>query len=56
MTSQDAADDRDCENKLVLLLGFDQFDFIKVLRQQRNLVLYCTMLKQAQAEERERTF
>ena len=25
-----SADDREAENKLVLLLGFDQFDFIKV--------------------------
>lgn len=25
-----ASDDRDCENKLVLLLGYDQFQFIKV--------------------------
>ena len=30
-----AADDRDCENKLVILLGFDQFNFIKMLRQNR---------------------
>ncbi|KAF8382489.1 snrp-200, partial [Pristionchus pacificus] len=51
---KDAVDDRDAENKLVLLLGFDQFDFIKTLRQHRNLVLYCTLLKQAQAEEREK--
>lgn len=51
---QDAADDRDCENQLVLLLGFDQFEFIKVLRQHRQLVLYCTLLKQAQeGKERE---
>uniref|UniRef100_A0A0N5ASB3 U5 small nuclear ribonucleoprotein 200 kDa helicase n=1 Tax=Syphacia muris TaxID=451379 RepID=A0A0N5ASB3_9BILA len=51
---KDAADDRDCENQLVLLLGFDQFDFIKVLRQNRQLVLYCTLLKQAQeGKERE---
>ena len=32
---KDASDDRDCENKLVLLLGFDQFAFIKLLRQNR---------------------
>ena len=28
---QGAGDIRDCENKLVLLLGYDQFQFIKVL-------------------------
>lgn len=27
---QGASDIRDCENKLVLLLGYDQFQFIKV--------------------------
>ncbi len=32
ITSQNASDDRDCENKLVLLLGYDQFQFIKVRR------------------------
>ncbi|KAK6029208.1 Sec63 domain protein [Ostertagia ostertagi] len=49
---QDSADDRECENKLVLLLGFDHFDFIRILRQHRHMVLYCTLLKQAQDEER----
>uniref|UniRef100_A0A914ZLT1 U5 small nuclear ribonucleoprotein 200 kDa helicase n=1 Tax=Parascaris univalens TaxID=6257 RepID=A0A914ZLT1_PARUN len=51
---RDASDDRDCENQLVLLLGFDQFDFIKILRQHRQMILYCTLLKQAQeGKERE---
>ncbi len=36
-----------------MLLGFDQFDFIRLLRQHRQMVLYCTMLKQAQTAERE---
>ncbi|VDO35832.1 unnamed protein product [Haemonchus placei] len=49
---KDSADDRECENKLVLLLGFDHFDFIRTLRQHRHMVLYCTLLKQAQDEER----
>lgn len=26
-----AADDRDCENRLVMLLGYDHFDFVKLL-------------------------
>ncbi|KHN74055.1 Putative U5 small nuclear ribonucleoprotein helicase [Toxocara canis] len=51
---REASDDRDCENQLVLLLGFDQFEFIKVLRQHRQMILYCTLLKQAQeGKERE---
>ncbi|KAK6033881.1 DEAD/DEAH box helicase [Cooperia oncophora] len=52
MNLYDSADDRECENKLVLLLGFDHFDFIRTLRQHRHMVLYCTLLKQAQDEER----
>uniref|UniRef100_A0A673G4V8 U5 small nuclear ribonucleoprotein 200 kDa helicase n=1 Tax=Sinocyclocheilus rhinocerous TaxID=307959 RepID=A0A673G4V8_9TELE len=45
-----ASDDRECENQLVLLLGFNTFDFIKVLRQHRRMILYCTMLASAQSE------
>ncbi|CAB3405618.1 unnamed protein product [Caenorhabditis bovis] len=51
---KDAADDREAENQLVLLLGFDQFDFIKILRQNRLMVLYCTLLRQASDEERQK--
>ncbi|KAK3540085.1 hypothetical protein QTP70_025649, partial [Hemibagrus guttatus] len=50
-----ASDDRECENQLVLLLGFNTFDFIKVLRQHRRMILYCTMLASAQSDsEKER--
>ena len=48
---QDASDNRDCENRLVDLLSFDQFAFIKKLIQNRNTVLYCTLLAQAQSQE-----
>lgn len=34
---QNASDDRDCENQLVLLLGYDCFDFIKILKRQRQM-------------------
>ena len=34
---QEASDDRDAENKLVVLLGFSQFDFIRVLRRHRQM-------------------
>lgn len=34
---QTASDDRECENQPVLLLGFNTFDFIKVLRQHRMM-------------------
>ncbi|KAF4803369.1 hypothetical protein TURU_016869 [Turdus rufiventris] len=50
-----ASDDRECENQLVLLLGFNTFDFIKVLRQHRMMILYCSLLASAQSEaEKER--
>ena len=36
--------DRECETHLVLLLGYDCFEFIKVLVKNRDMVLYCTLL------------
>uniref|UniRef100_A0A8C9V9Z6 U5 small nuclear ribonucleoprotein 200 kDa helicase n=1 Tax=Scleropages formosus TaxID=113540 RepID=A0A8C9V9Z6_SCLFO len=36
-----ASDDRECENQLVLLLGFNTFDFIKILRQHRRMSESC---------------
>ncbi|XP_022255650.1 U5 small nuclear ribonucleoprotein 200 kDa helicase-like, partial [Limulus polyphemus] len=44
-----AIDDRDIENQLVLLLGFNQFEFIRVLRQYRDMILYCTLLASSQS-------
>lgn len=32
-----ASDDREAENQLVLLLGFNQFDFIRILRQHSQM-------------------
>lgn len=40
-----------CENRLVLLLDYDKFDFIKLLLENRAKVLYCTRLKQAQDDK-----
>jgi hypothetical protein len=37
---RDAGDDRDCENQLVLLLGYDCFDFIKLLKKHRHMSKY----------------
>lgn len=34
---RDAGDDRECENQLVLLLGYDCFDFIKILKKHRQM-------------------
>ncbi|CAD7082565.1 unnamed protein product [Hermetia illucens] len=47
---KDSGDDRECENQLVLLLGYDCFDFIKQLKKNRQMILYCTMLASAQTE------
>uniref|UniRef100_A0A8D9A7K7 U5 small nuclear ribonucleoprotein 200 kDa helicase n=2 Tax=Cacopsylla melanoneura TaxID=428564 RepID=A0A8D9A7K7_9HEMI len=45
-----AGDDRDAENQLVLLLGYDCFDFIKMLKKYRQMILYCTLLASSQSE------
>jgi pre-mRNA-splicing helicase BRR2 len=45
------SDERTCENKLVFLLDFDKFEFIKVLMKNRAKIYYCTLLKQAQTDE-----
>ncbi|WAR22369.1 U520-like protein [Mya arenaria] len=45
-----SGDDREAENQLVMLLGVDAFAFIKILRQFRRMILYCTLLAQAQNE------
>ncbi|KAE9318202.1 U5 small nuclear ribonucleoprotein helicase [Phytophthora fragariae] len=44
-----------CENRLVLLLDYDKFDFIKLLLENRAKVLYCTRLKQAQNDDERRS-
>ncbi|KII64997.1 U5 small nuclear ribonucleoprotein helicase [Thelohanellus kitauei] len=46
-----ATDDRDVENRLMLLLGPDKFSIVKCLRANRDVVLYCTLLSSAQDEE-----
>ena len=42
------AEERDCENKLVVLLDYDKFDLIKLLLKHRWKVAACTQLAQAQ--------
>jgi len=44
-----ASDERELENKLMLLLGHDKFSFIRLLRKNRSMVLYCTLLATAQS-------
>ena len=52
---KNADNDRECENHLVLLLGYDCFDFIKILLKNRDMIQYCIQLKMAQSDsEREK--
>ncbi|CAG9789816.1 unnamed protein product [Diatraea saccharalis] len=46
----EAADERDLENRLVLLLGYDCFSFVKLLNKYRYMILYCTKLASSQSE------
>ncbi|XP_038221111.1 putative U5 small nuclear ribonucleoprotein 200 kDa helicase [Zerene cesonia] len=46
----EASDDRDLENRLVLLLGYDCFDFVKILNKNRYMILYCTKLASSQSD------
>ena len=48
---KEQADDRLCESALVQLLEYDKFDFIKTLLTNKMLVLYSTLIGQAQTEE-----
>ena len=43
-------DDNEVETQLIILLGFEMFEFIKVLRRDRQMILYCTLLAQAQRQ------
>lgn len=47
---ENSGDDRECENSLVLLLGYDCFDFIRLLKKNREMILYCTLLASSQSE------
>jgi len=47
---KEATDDREAENKLVVLLGFNQFDFIRVLRQHRQMSEYSSITTVAAVE------
>jgi len=44
------ADERQVENDLVGLLGFEKFDFIKLLLRNRLKIVYCTRLIHADGE------
>lgn len=48
-------DERECENRLVQLLDFDKFDFIRILLRNRLKILWCEKLARVEDEaEREK--
>uniref|UniRef100_A0A0E0P155 RNA helicase n=1 Tax=Oryza rufipogon TaxID=4529 RepID=A0A0E0P155_ORYRU len=46
------SDDKDVENRLVTLLGYDNFDFIKLLVRNRLKIFWCTCLARAEGQEK----
>ncbi|CAF0874013.1 unnamed protein product, partial [Didymodactylos carnosus] len=46
---KNASNDRELETQLVLLLGSDRFDFIKILCANRQMILYSTLLASSQS-------
>lgn len=44
-------DDREVENRLVMLLDYDKFDLIKLLLRNRLKVVWCTRLARAEDED-----
>ena len=45
---------RDCENALMELFDYDKFDLVKLLLQNRDLIVWCTTLARAEVNERPR--
>ena len=48
---RNGSDIRECENKLLVLLGFDLFDTIKLLLHNRVRIWACVSMKRAQNDE-----
>ncbi|CAF1042145.1 unnamed protein product [Adineta steineri] len=46
----EASNNHELENKLILLFGCEHVQFIKLLRTHRQMILYCTLLASAQNE------
>ena len=51
MATMEELEGRECENKLMMLLDFTKFDFIKVLLKNQDRIVYCTKLARAQNDE-----
>ncbi|ERN11506.1 hypothetical protein AMTRI_Chr03g43880 [Amborella trichopoda] len=48
-------DDRDVENRLVMLLDYDKFDLIKLLLRNRLKVVWCTRLARAEDQKQRKS-
>eukprot|EP00898_Chlorokybus_atmophyticus_P007000 jgi/Chlat1/7300/Chrsp58S06941 len=51
MATLSEGDDREVENRLVVLLDYDKFDLIKKLLKNRKRVVWCTKLARSENEE-----
>lgn len=47
---KETSDERECETQLVLLLGYESFEFIRMLKKNREMILYCTLLASSQSD------
>ncbi|KAG0009957.1 DEIH-box ATPase, partial [Podila clonocystis] len=44
---------RDCENELMALFDYDKFELVSMLTRNRDVIVWCTKLGQANEQERE---
>ncbi|EDO07662.1 sec63 domain containing protein [Babesia bovis T2Bo] len=50
LSSLGIPDVQECENKLVLVLKYENFEFAKLVLRNRHKIMYCTRLGQAQTD------
>jgi len=52
--SNESNNDRVCETKLVELLNFDKFEFIKLLLKNRLKIVWCTKWSHSESDEKKK--
>lgn len=50
---ENSRDDKEVEVRLIKLIGKNHFDFIKLLKQNRKMIVYCTKLAKSTGGERD---
>ena len=50
LANLEVGDERETENKLVVLLGFDKFEVVKKLMKNRWRLVFCTQLKKVEED------